>query len=183
MSFFTSEKEKRRWFYVLLVLTAIFAALFFGQPLIKIFGDQNIQAIIFVLGMLLVGAAIIIYGLKTQPRKTELVIWLGLAAVFIMLFLRLGLPERSHLFEYSILAIFIHGALLERAKNKRLIFKPALLAFLTTSTFGTLDECVQLFLPDRVFDTNDILFNGFAAFMAIGARVGLQFLRKKIDGK
>jgi hypothetical protein len=42
-----------------------------------------------------------------------------------------------------------------------------------------LDECIQIFLPDRVFDTDDILFNGFAGLMAIGSSLVLQWIRKK----
>ena len=181
MPLFTSSREKRLWLYAGLVLVVIISTLVFGRPLLGILGNQDIQAVIFLLGMVLVGATIIVHGLKTRPSKTEIVIWIGLAAVFLMFFLRLGLPERSHLMEYSVLAIFVHRALIERASQGNQVLKPAILAFSATLIIGVLDECIQIFLPSRVFDPNDILFNSFAAFMAIGLSLGLQWARKKIS--
>ncbi len=58
MPIFTSSREKRLWFWVLVVLVAIFSTLFIGQPLIQLFSNQDIQAVFFVLGMVLVAATI-----------------------------------------------------------------------------------------------------------------------------
>lgn len=181
MTLFTSRREKQYWQYTGLVLLAILSTLMFGHPLLGIFGSQNVQAVIFVLGMLLTGTTILIYGLKTRPGRTEVVIWIGFAAVYLMLFLRLGLPERSHLMEYSVLAIFIHLALVERAKQGKKVPAPALLAFGLTLLTGVLDEGVQYFLPDRVFDPYDIMFNAFAAFAAIGSGMLLRWIRRKMS--
>jgi uncharacterized membrane protein len=180
VTLFTSTREKRLWLYVILVLAAITSTLVFGQPLVGLFGNHNIQAAFFLLGMILVGATILVYSLKTRTGKTEIVIWLGLAAVYTMFFLRLGLAERSHLIEYSVLAIFIHSALVERANKGNHVLKPALFALFATIIIGVLDECIQLFLPTRVFDPLDILFNGLAGLMAIGSVMVLKWARKKM---
>jgi len=148
MPLFTSSLEKRFWLYSLLVLVAILFSLTFGRPLQKIFVNQNVQAVFFLLGMVLVGITILIYGLKAQTSKSELAIWFGLAAVYIMLIFRLGAPERSHLIEYSVLAIFIHKALLERINSKNKMLKTAVLAFTFTFIIGVLDETIQVFLPN-----------------------------------
>lgn len=177
MSIFTSSREKQLWLYTLFVLLAILSTLIFGGELVLAM-DQDLQAALFFFTMIAIAITIILHGLITKPRKAEITIWLGLSAVYIMLFARLGFAERSHLFEYSILAIFIHKALMERAIQEKRTLKPALIAFLTTFAIGTFDECIQLFLPNRVFDFIDILFNGFAAFMAIGASMVLQWGRK-----
>lgn len=179
-SLFTSRREKRLWLWALAVLVAIFSTLFVGRPLLNVLGEQNIQAGIFLLGMLLVGVVILIHGLRSRPGKVEMVTLLGIAAVYIMLFLRLGLPERSHLIEYSVLAIFIHKALLERKIQGKHIPQPALLAILIAFLIGVLDEFIQIFLPDRVFDPTDMLFNGIAVIMAIGASSFLSWVRKRI---
>lgn len=171
MTLFTSAREKQLWLLAFLVWDAIFLTLFIGQPLLRLFGDQEIQALIFVAGMILVGTVILLHARKAQPTKLELSIWLGILAVYLMLFLRLGLPERTHLFEYSILAIFIHKALLEREIQGKHVPSPALLAIGMAFSIGVLDEGLQYFMPDRVFDPLDILFNGFAVTMAIGVRV------------
>ena len=180
MPVFTSTRERRLWSWTLLVLLAIFATLFLGQPLEELFRSQDVRAAVFLLVMLLVGAAIVVHAIKTKPSKTEIVLFLGIAAVYIMFFLRLGMPERSHLLEYSILAIFIHKALIERRRQGKQIAFPALIALLAAFLIGILDEGIQLFLPDRVFDPEDIAFNGLAITMAIGSYVILAWVRKKI---
>ncbi len=122
---------------------------------------------------------LLLIGLSNPPEGTEITIWLGLLAVYLMVFLRMGLTERSHLIEYSVLAIFIHKALIERTKGNKVLVS-AFIAWIATLATGVLDECIQIFLPDRVFDPVDILFNGLAGFMAIGSSVLLQWIRKKV---
>jgi len=180
MSLFTSSREKRLWLYTFLVLVAIIATLIFGGGLVLTM-DQDLQGALFFFTMIAIGITVILHGLITRPGKAEITIWLGLSAVYIMLYSRLGYAERSHLFEYSVLVIFIHKALIERAIQGKKIPKPALVAFLTAFAIGALDEFVQLFLPSRVFDPIDILFNGFAAFMAIGASMLILWVRKMIS--
>ena len=169
MSFFTSSREKKLWLWALAVLAAIFSTLFLGQPLEQLFSSQDFRAVIFVLVMFLVGVTIILHGIKTNPGKIEISIIIGIAAVYIMFILRLGMPERSHLMEYSVLAIFIHKAILERTSQGKHIPLPALLSIVITFLIGGIDESLQIIIPDRVFDPEDIIFNGFAGLMAIGS--------------
>ena len=183
MSFFTSSREKRLWLYVLIIVVAIYSTLFFGRPLQEMLRDQNIQAVFFLIGMILTGATITVQGLGVRPAKTELVIWTGLAAVVLMFIFRLGAPERSHLIEYSVLAIFIHKALIERLRHKNHIFIPALLALVITITIGAIDESIQKYLPGRVFDPIDMLFNSLAALFAISVSLTLRWLRKKFSAQ
>ena len=180
MSVFTSSREKRLWLYTFLVLVAIISTLIFGGELVPRM-DQDLQGALFFYTMIAIAITVILHGLITRPGKAEITIWLGLSAVYIMLYSRLGFAERSHLFEYSILAIFIHKALIERAIQGKNILKPALVAFLIAFAIGVLDEFIQLFLPKRVFDPIDILFNGFAAFLAIGASLAIRWVRKKVS--
>ena len=180
MPIFKSSREKRLWVLAGLVMATIFSTLFVGQPLANLVSDQDIQAAIFVLVMILIGIAILMHALAHKSGKLELIIIIGLAAVYILLFLRLGIPERSHLLEYSILAIFIHKALIERYIKTRNNLKPALTAFLLAASVGVIDECLQLFLPNRVFDPIDILFNTLTILMAIGVHVLLNLIRRHL---
>lgn len=177
---FTSAREKRLWLWALAVLLAIFAALFVGQPLANHLRDQNVQAIFFVVGMALVAAAMVVHGLMTKPSKAEWSLRLGILAVYTMLVFRLGAPERSHLIEYSVLAIFIHKALLERAHLRKPPLKPALAAWILAFLIGIVDEGLQILIPNRVFDPEDILFNVLAVTMAIVSSVLLNGLRQRM---
>jgi len=164
-----------------MVIIAIFSSLFLGQPLVNYFGNQNLQATLFLIVLILVGATIIVHALNTKPSKIEFTVWLGMLGVYIMLILRLGLPERSHLVEYSVLAIFTHMAISEGMSKGKLKLKSALLAFILSFFISVCDECIQLFLPNRVFDTEDILFNVFAITMALGTSLFITWIRKLID--
>jgi len=75
MPIFTSSHEKRLWQYALIVLAAILSTLALGRPLQEMLRDQNVQAVFFLLGMILTGATIIVHGLKVRPSKTEIAIW------------------------------------------------------------------------------------------------------------
>ncbi|NND34497.1 MAG: VanZ family protein [Saprospiraceae bacterium] len=181
MSVFRTHKEKQLWFYVIIILVGIFSVLAIGRPLQEMLRDQNTQAVFFLIGMLLTAATIVIHGLKVRPGKVEWVIWLGLAAVYTMFIFRLGAPERSHVIEYSVLAVFILSALIERQGEKGKYLRPGLIAFVLTTLIGTIDEGIQVFLPDRVFDPQDILFNSLAALMAVGGSILLRYVRHKFS--
>ena len=88
------------------------------------------------------------------------------------------LEERTHLIEYGVVGVFIHAALAERASQGRRVPLPPLLAILATAALGLLDECIQAFLPSRVFDPQDILFNLLAGTMAVAASVALAWARR-----
>jgi hypothetical protein len=181
MTLFTSKKEKNLWLWAVAVFAAIFSTLFMGKPLANQLRDQNVQAVFFVFGMFLVTAAVIAHGLKAKPGRFELSILFGIIAVYIMFVFRLGAPERSHLMEYSVLAIFIHKALVERAYQKKLILKPAIFALMISFLIGVIDELIQIVLPNRVFDHQDIIFNGIAVTMAIVSSSLLIWVRKRFD--
>ncbi|KAA3625024.1 MAG: VanZ family protein [Flavobacterium sp.] len=179
MALFTSPREKLLWICTALVMTVIFATLFVANPLVDFFKNQNTQAVMFLCGMFLTGLAILINAIKLRPGRAELSVWIGIAAVNLMLLLRLGIPERSHLIEYSILAIFMYEALRERKRNGTNIRIPALLALLISFSVGLLDEALQYVLPNRVFDPIDILFNGMVIAMAIGFTLCISWFRKR----
>ena len=180
MPLWTTIKEKRYWFWVILVYVTILSTLFIGQPLANELRDQNVQAIFFLLGMALVASAVIIHGIVNKPIKTEYAILFGIIAVYIMFFFRLGAPERSHLIEYSVLAILIHKAFKERFVLEHKIFKPAFYALFVGIGMGALDESIQLLVPHRYFDPLDIIFNCLAVTMAILASLLLQWLHNRL---
>ncbi|MBB4080362.1 VanZ family protein [Lewinella aquimaris] len=179
MTISISSREAYFWRWALAVVATIFVTLFTGQPLAELLDNQNVRAAIFLLVMGLIGAMMVVHALKTRPRRGEIAVWLGVTAVYVMFFLRLGMPERSHLMEYSVLAVFVHKAIDERLGAGRRRPVSALLAFLLTFLVGVVDETIQLFLPDRVFDPADMFFNGSAAALALGAAALLDWVRGK----
>lgn len=184
MSLFTSKRERRLWFWTLAIVAAIYATLGLARKLSGLLRDQGLISDVFWLGLILVGMAILIQGLKKPPSNAEIGVALGVAGVYLIAFLRMTIPEeRSHIIEYTIVALFIHEALLERANHGRHVPKPALLALAIAMLLGWIDEGIQLFLPSRVFDFRDILFNTLAALMAITASVTLRWARRRFGDR
>ena len=181
MSLFTSNRERRLWLWTLAVLVAIYSTLGLALELGQALRDAGLDAIGVLLSMFLVAATIVTHGLQVRPRGAEIPVALGVAAVYLLVSLRIVVAtpaERTHLMEYGVLAIFIYEALTERASQGRRVPVPALLAILATSLLGVLDECIQAFLPSRVFDPIDILFNFLAGMMSVTASLALSWARR-----
>ena len=185
-SLFSSDRERHLWAWALAVVVAIYSTLGLARTLAEALQDSGLGdgffAILFVLGMLLVLATVVTQGLKVRPGGVEIGVALGVAVAYLMVFVRMAVStERSHLIEYGVVATFIHEALKERASQGRRVPVPALLAVLATTLVGMIDECIQAFLPSRVFDREDILFNFLAGLMAVAASVVLGWARRRVE--
>ena len=183
LPFFSSKRERWLWAWTLAVVVAIYSTLGLASTLAGVLMNQGLAAVAFLAAMALVGLTVLTQGLKTRPGGVEIGIGLGIAVVYLMVFFRLTIPERSHLIEYGVVAVFIYEALTERASQGRRVSVPALLAILATSLVGAIDEFIQLFLPSRHFDWNDILFNFLASLMAVVAMVVLGWARWLARGR
>lgn len=179
MALFVSHRERRLWLWTLAVVVAILSTLGLARTLAEELRNRDLLDSTFFFAFLMTIAAVVVMALRTRPGGLEIGIWLGVAAVYLMAFLRLAIPEeRTHLVEYGVLAVLIYEALRERAAQGRRVPTPALLAILGASLLGLLDELVQAVLPSRVFDVRDILFNLGSAVMAVLARVLLERARR-----
>lgn len=177
---FASRREQHLWGWALAVVAAIFSTLGWVPTLARFLRDHGLLEGLFVLGLILIGAAILAQGLTWRPRGIEIGVALGIVATYLLVFARMAIPEeRTHLIEYGVVAVFVNEALTERASQGRHVPVPALLAVLATAVVGLLDECIQAFLPNRVFDYRDIVFNGLAAVMAVAASVALAWARRR----
>ena len=180
MDLFSSSRERRLWTWAAVVVVAIYSTLGLARRLADALAGTGLGESLFVLCFVVILVAIVTQGLKTKPTGPEIGVALGVAAAYLMVFVRMAVPtERSHLIEYGVVALIIHEALRERADHGRHVPAPALLAILTTSLVGTLDECIQWFVPSRVFDRVDILFNVLAAVMSVAASGSLRWVRQR----
>lgn len=183
MRLFASDREQRLWRWTIAIVVAIYSTLGLARTLADALGDSGfIGVALFLLGCLLVLATVVTQGLKTRPSGIELAVALGVAAAYLLVFVRMAVPtERSHLVEYGVVAIFIYEALTERASQGRRVPVPALLAVGAAALIGVLDECIQAFIPSRVYDPEDILFNVFASAMAVAASATLAWARRSAE--
>ena len=179
VSWFASDRERRLWAWTAAVVVAIYSTLGLARTLAGALRDEGLLVAAFGLGMLLVGGTALVMGLGRRPGGLEIGVALGVATAYYMVLVRMALPEeRTHLIEYGVVAVLIHEALKERARGSRHVPVPALLAVVAAAVMGAVDEGIQAFLPTRVFDLEDILFNVLAAVMAVSSSVALSWARR-----
>ena len=180
VSWFASDRERRLWAWTAAVVVAIYSTLGLARTLAGALRDEGLLVAAFGLGMLLVGGTALVMGLGRRPGGLEIGVALGVATAYYMVLVRMALPEeRTHLIEYGVVALLIHESLKERARGSRHVPVPALLAVVATSAVGAVDEGIQAFLPTRVFDLEDILFNVLAAVMAVSSSAALSWARNR----
>jgi hypothetical protein len=164
--------------WTVVVVASIYATLGVSPEVAAGLRAEGLLAATFGLGVVLVGATAAYQGLRARPGGTEIVVALGIAAVYILVLTRIALvEERTHLIEYGVVAVFIHEALLER--GGRPVSRAAPVAVAAASAVGAVDEAIQGVLPTRVFDPVDIVFNVVAATMAVTASVVLSWARRR----
>ena len=180
---FTSTRERRLWLWSLAVVAAIYSTLGLAGSLAARLREDNLMAAAVFVLMILTVATIVGSGLRRRPGRRELWVGLGLAAVYGMAVLRMGVgpEERTHLFEYGIVAVLVYRALRERADNGRRVRAPALLALVVTVLLGWLDEGIQALLPNRVYDNFDVLSNAVAALIGIAGSVVVGRVNAVVD--
>ncbi|WP_420441997.1 VanZ family protein [Candidatus Palauibacter sp.] len=179
---FSSRRERRLWIWALAVVVAIYATADLARTIADALRESGLLELtptLFSGGMLLIGAMILVQGLRERSRGVEVGFALGVAAIAVIGFARgIEAAERSHLIEYAVLALIVHEALVERKGRGRRVPVPAVLAIAGTTLVGVVDECIQFFLPSRTFDWFDIGFDLLASVMAVGSSVALQWFRR-----
>ena len=179
---FSSRRERRLWIWALAVVVAIYATADLARTIADALRESGLLELtptLFSGGMLLIGAMILVQGLRERSRSVEVGFALGVAAIAVIGFARgIAAAERSHLIEYAVLALIIHEALVERKAHGRHVPVPAVLAIAATTAVGVVDECIQFFLPSRTFDWFDIGFDLLASVLAVGSSVALQWFRR-----
>jgi hypothetical protein len=163
------------------VIVAIYSTLGLAGTLAKVLREHNLLERSFALGFLLVVAAVAGSGLARRLRRLEIWVVIGVTVAYGMALIRmLGPEERTHLFEYGLVATLIYQALSERVRNGRRVPVPAVLAVDMTALLGWLDEGIQAILPGRVYDIRDVGFNALAGFIAIAASLALTWVQRRL---
>ncbi|MDH3680432.1 MAG: VanZ family protein [Acidimicrobiia bacterium] len=176
---FTSDRERRLWLWTLAVVVAIYSTLGLARTVAGELRNRELLDTVFVWCTVLILAATVAVALKIRPGGAEIGVAFGVVAVYLMIFVRMAIPEeRTHLVEYGVVAIFIYEALKERASHGRPVRLPAVVALVAATLIGVVDEGIQLLLPSRVFDPADIFVNFVSALMAILATLALSRARR-----
>lgn len=184
MALFSSTREKRLWLWTLAVLVAIYSTLGLAGSLAQELNELNKRAVegaVFTsfVGAIVAGMLIVLLNRRSGWREIGVV--LAVAVVYLAAVLRMFVSsaDRTHLFEYSLVALLIHRALTERQDQGRRVPAPAALAVILTALAGWLDEGIQGLIPNRVYELRDVAFNTLAATMAILSSVAVGLARRR----
>jgi surface polysaccharide O-acyltransferase-like enzyme len=182
MGIFRTNRERALWFWALTVVIAIYSTLGLAGKLAGILREHNILGLLFFFCFLMIVMAIIGSGLQRHAGKKEIWVTVGIMAVYGMVLSRIGsFEERTHLFEYGVVAILINQALTERFEHEKRAWVPAILAVLLTALIGWLDEGIQSLLPNRIYDLIDVGLNFLSALLAVSASLLLRWSRQQIS--
>jgi VanZ family protein len=176
-------RERRLWVGAVVAVLAIFVSLGFAAPLIRALREPG--PLSFVAGAVVALGAItaLTTWIRSRPDRRGVAVMIGLAVVYLTAMVRItNVAERTHLFEYGLVAILVHQALIQRRLNGRRAPPPAVTAVVVASAIGWLDEFVQWLLPGRVYDLRDVGFNGLAAVMGVGAAAAFGWVRASRQG-
>lgn len=186
MMSFASPRERRLWLAALAVLLAIYASIPLAGRLAEWLQNHGLMnAVAFSFGGAFLAAVAAVFGLGLRRRPTPAELWVGVAVTvaFVMIVVRMGVSpvERTHLFEYGLLAVLLYEAAAERRRAGGRTPSPALVAVALTATLGWGDEAIQSYLPGRVYDLRDVGVNALAGLVATGAAATLAWIRRRRD--
>jgi hypothetical protein len=182
MTWFTSARERRLWRWALLILAAILTGAVLAGSLVGVLSSEIWLGFFFAGGFAL--AVIAILGLAfDRAERRPLWITLGVLVALAMIPVRSGLPaiERTHLFEFGLLAVVLYEALTERRKQSGRGPLPGLTAICLATGIGWLDEALQGWVPGRVYDLRDVGVNALAALVAVSVLAAVRWGRSVFD--
>ena len=172
MGLFRTRRERRLWLLTLIVVAAIYSTLGLAGTLADELRNRDLLDGVSVVAFLILFVSIAATGLDRHPGRYEIWVGAGIVAVYGLVLIRIGIPEeRTHLFEYGLVAVLIFEALSERLRGPQQASVPGwkigATAIAITSTLGLIDEGIQALLPNRVFDMRDVGFNVLASLMSV----------------
>lgn len=116
------------------------------------------------ISLAVIGFFILMYLIFYCQKSISVYIWFGVI-VYLYIFclgqLKLEI-EKIHFVEYGILSCLVFKALHNDIKNRLIYLWASVIVF----CFGFLDEGIQYILPNRVYDTHDVIVNGVAGVLA-----------------
>ncbi len=119
-SLFTSARERRLWLWTMAVQLAIYSTLGPAAGLVTALRAHNLLRVSMAALVFVVGGVVVVRWARTQPGRCEKAVALGVAAVYVTALIKMPAPEeRTHLFEYGLVALLIEQAFTERRRNGR----------------------------------------------------------------
>ena len=157
------EPEWQSWCYVAVGVVIIYSTIPVART-IRESVDARIGNEIFLICsivLVLVGGIMAFRNLRRRTLSRGAYIWLGgiLTAFIAQIYSLQDIPEEAiHVAEYALISFMVFRALVHRIRDYGIY----LIATMITGMVGMVDEYIQWFVPNRVFDLADIATNFIA---------------------
>lgn len=159
--------ERVRWALTLAYVALIYATLPVSRNLVLSLRDAHVLQLVVTTLYLVVGG-VVLWLMLFLYRIRDLAAYVLMTVLAVILgYFVLGLEvmeERVHFVQYGLLAVGVCYSLRPRVDAPFLYLATAVLA----AAFGFVDEGLQFFIPNRVFDWRDVGFNTMAAGFGTG---------------
>ena len=159
--------RKGLWILIFLYIAFIYVSLPFARGFLNFLYDSLGKELLSLSANLLLGT-IFLYGIYIFRHRDIRNIVLFLIPAVILIFFAMSLErpeERIHFLQYGVLGFLVYKGF-EGVKT----LKPVLIGGFIVMV-GAVDEIIQWFLPNRVGDLRDVLFN------SIGGLLGTWFAK------
>ncbi len=172
-------KTRTKWIVIVAEILLIYSTLYIIRFITTFLSERGmlsltiyvITAVFFLLAAL--------YVLRLRPHIFRILLLIPVFGTYGVLFLKMKIPvERIHLLEYGLLGFMLSSALSDRWDGK----KAACVALAAAAAAGYVDEAIQYFLPNRVYDLRDVGFNALAGFGGIAAFAALHWMKSGRNG-
>jgi len=154
-----------RWFYAISFQAFLYGSLSVMPDVVAFLTkniDLELSSIIFFGSI-----ALAVISLSIKIFKLKLPYYFGLVSILVIYGSSINqlsiVVERIHFFQYGILTLLVLWAIDESMEDAHCYLLTLFYIFLS----GCLDEFIQFFLPNRVFDIRDIVLNAFSGFIAL----------------
>lgn len=159
--------RKGLWFFIFMYIAFIYLSLPFARGFLNFLYDFLGKELLSLSANLLL-VMFFLFGIyKFRQRDIRHIVLFLIPAVILVLFaMTLDRPEeRIHFLQYGLLGFLVYKGF-ERVNT----MKPILIGGFIV-TVGAVDEIIQWFLPNRVGDLRDVMFN------SIGGLLGTWFAK------
>lgn len=159
-------KKAKDWTFVLSYTLFIYATLPIMPKVWSYLKERiGVFAIYFpYISLAIIGFFLFIYLVFYRRKDISVYIWFGvIACLYIYGLGQLELAvEKIHFVQYGILSCLVFRALRNDIKNRLIYLWASVIVF----GIGFLDEGIQYIIPNRVYDTHDVVVNGAAGVLA-----------------
>ncbi len=176
---FVSKREIRLWAVACLLIFTIYSTLPIVGDILQVIQYSGWGLGLFVLVCCTTLLFVVTEGFTSTPGLKETIVTIVTAIVYLLVLSEIDQPEeRIHVVMYGIVALVIHAAFLERSTHGHGVPLSYMAVIGVTAIIGTIDEIIQLGLPNRVFDVHDIWYDVLAAVLSVAFNISLRWARR-----